>query len=171
MNYQEIRRELSERAAKDQAVRKKIEAMPLPEQKRVLNKEMKEVDEPNTAYIEELLNQGVEPIVECIGEDGARGFWLLVQHSTLEVMERSLALMLRLREEGETVYEDGLPLLIDRIRMFKGERQIYGTQYQFNPETETFEQYKMADAKEAERLKKYYRLRYPDDDAVDDKAE
>ena len=71
------------------------------------------------------------------GEDGAAAAWRIVQHAIGEpdFMRASLALLRDALENGEADPVH-VAMLEDRIRVFEGRPQLYGTQYDWNEEYE-----------------------------------
>ncbi len=53
--------------------------------------------------------------------------WLIIQHSPLAVQEKYLPVIQKAAGQGET-RKSNVALLTDRIRVFKGQKQLYGTQ-------------------------------------------
>ena len=69
------------------------------------------------------------------GEDGAAAAWRIVQHAIGEpdFMRTGLALLRDALEQGEADPVH-VAMLEDRIRVFEGRPQLYGTQYDWNEE-------------------------------------
>jgi Family of unknown function (DUF6624) len=64
----------------------------------------------------------------AVGEDGAHAAWLLVQHADLDLQEQALVLLGDAVRRGDAS-PSNLAYLTDRVRMFRGEPQLYGTHY------------------------------------------
>ena len=82
-----------------------------------------------TARIRALVEEHGWPGRSLVGDDGASAAWLLVQHADddPEFQARALILMQAAVASGEA---DGseLAFLVDRVRVARGEPQMYGTQ-------------------------------------------
>jgi hypothetical protein len=132
----ELRAELLAMREKDQAVRQELmqvvreadgdtSAIPI-----TLVLRMKQLDATHLARLKEIVDAHGWPANSMVGEDGANAAWLLIQHadrSEIDFMERSLRMIEAAWEAGEA---DGqhYAYLVDRLRMYRGEPQIYGTQ-------------------------------------------
>lgn len=128
-----LRDELLEMLVQDQAVRTG-EAPPgddrTPDE---LAADWDETDRRNNARMAEVLDEHGWPGWRLVGSDGAFAAWVLVQHADLDLplQERGLALMTTAVEQGDADPSDHA-YLIDRVRVAKGEPQVYGTQWGSN---------------------------------------
>jgi len=122
---EELRAELSARAARDQAARLALrpdhtmvewEALVAP------------VDRDNTTRLREIIGRQGWPGRELAGDDGAHAAWLLAQHATPELQEQWLPLLEDAVVRGDASPAD-LAYLRDRVLTHRGEPQVYGTQY------------------------------------------
>lgn len=84
-------------------------------------------DSINTARIEQIIQQYGYPGKSLVGSKQGNTAWLVIQHAPLPIQEKYLPLMRKAANEGE-MDKPNLALLIDRIRMYKGQKQIYGSQ-------------------------------------------
>lgn len=122
-----LRTELLDRYAADQEIRQRLIAAGLERPDSLLLAEMTATDADNTARIAALVAQHGWLTPELVGDDGANAAFLFVQHAEPGVQRQMLPL-------AEAAYRAGsLPgqsyaLLLDRVRIGQGERQIYGTQ-------------------------------------------
>ncbi len=70
------------------------------------------------------------------GEEGSQNFWLMVQHSDhkpgfqKEVLEK-----MKIEVEKKNAKPSNYGLLVDRVNLNTGKKQIYGTQVTYNMET------------------------------------
>ena len=116
----EIRKELAERAQKDQEAR-------LEPSRR---DEIPAIDAVNTSYLKALVQDVGWIDVERFGEEAAHHAFLLVQHSM------DLPLMMAALPRIEADVESGsglgaeLAMLHDRVQLLLGEKQRYGTNWQ-----------------------------------------
>jgi len=136
MKLPELRAELLAMREKDQAVRQELmqvvreadgdtSAIPIE-----LVLRMKQLDATHLARLKEIVDAHGWPTNAKVGEDGANAAWLLIQHadrSETEFIERCLGMIETAWKAGEA---DGqhYAFLVDRLRMYRGEPQIYGTQ-------------------------------------------
>jgi hypothetical protein len=91
-------------------------------------KRMAEVDRIHEIRIREIVDKAGWPGIKLVGADGSQCAWLIVQHCPLDFEEKCLPLLKR------AVYEnDASPMnyayLFDRVQMFKGLPQSFGTQF------------------------------------------
>ncbi len=94
---------------------------------------MEEVHWRNASRLAEVLDQHGWPGTTLVGEDGADAAWMIAQHAIGEPpFQRRCLVLLR-----EAAAKNQIPLwqpayLEDRIRMFEGKPQLYGTQYDWD---------------------------------------
>ena len=91
---------------------------------------MQEVHESNARRLEELIVRHGWPGHALAGEEGAKAAWMIVQHTIgqPEFQRRCLRLL------QDAAIENEVPpwqpaYLLDRIRIFEGKLQVYGTQF------------------------------------------
>ena len=92
---------------------------------------MEAVHQSNAARLREIIEQWGWPGKRLAGEDGARAAWLIAQHAIGEpsFMRRCLSLLKEAASKGEAALWQAA-MLEDRIRMYEGRPQVYGTQFQ-----------------------------------------
>lgn len=95
--------------------------------------EMEFIHAQNATRLKEILSEHGWPIPALVGDDGAEAAWLVVQHAIGDppFQRQCLRLLQNAADCG------GVPLwqaamLEDRIRMFEGKPQMYGTQLETN---------------------------------------
>jgi murein L,D-transpeptidase YcbB/YkuD len=84
-------------------------------------------DSLNLVKIEQIIHEYGYPGKSLVGSREMSTAWLIIQHSPLSIQEKYLPLIKKAAKEGE-VEKSNLALLIDRIRMNKGQKQLYGSQ-------------------------------------------
>jgi hypothetical protein len=90
------------------------------------------VDVPNTAWLQGVVAKYGWPTRARFGAQGAHDAWLLLQHATdLSFQVRGLALLEPLVQRGEVDKRD-YALLDDRVHVYRGEPQQYGSQFRMN---------------------------------------
>ena len=97
--------------------------------------EMEAVHRRNAARLVEILDEFGWPGFSLAGEDGAKAAWLVAQHAIGEptLQRRCLALLQSAVEAGDAPpYQAAY--LEDRIRVFEGRKQLYGTQVDYGPD-------------------------------------
>ena len=122
---EELRAELVERAARDQAARLAVQRdSAMTEWVAVVAP----VDRDNTARLREIIGRHGWPGRQLAGDDGAHAAWLLAQHAPPEFQEECLPLLEDAVTRGDARPAD-LAYLKDRVLAHQGEPQLYGTQY------------------------------------------
>jgi hypothetical protein len=130
----EVRAELLKMVEKDQAIRDTLQAAFQKYEGEVpdsimfgLAMDMNSVDGKNAERIEEMFEDHGFPSAEMVGKQGVDAAFLLLQHAPLKLQEAYY-------DDVKTAYESGnldgqeYALLTDRIRVRRGEKQLYGTQ-------------------------------------------
>lgn len=94
------------------------------------NPRMQDVHECNARKLEEIVSEYGWPGRTLVGEDGAAAAWLIVQHAIglPSFQRRCLDLLQRSADDNE-VPSWQPAYLLDRIRVFEGRPQVYGTQF------------------------------------------
>lgn len=97
-----------------------------------LNERIRQIDEANAARLREIVRAFGWPTVDAFGIKAAKAAFLVVQHAghDTEFQNEALGMMVDLVSEGD-LPAPYLALLTDRIRLFKGEDQLFGTQMKF----------------------------------------
>jgi len=89
--------------------------------------EVRRADSINLPKIERILQQYGYPGKHLVGEKQNVTTWLVIQHAPLAVQEKYLPLIQKAADQGE-LGKSNLALLIDRIRIYRGQKQLYGSQ-------------------------------------------
>ncbi|GAB3507580.1 hypothetical protein GCM10027341_42380 [Spirosoma knui] len=106
-------------------------------QMRQLGQQIAKTDSINLTKIEQIIRQHGYPGKSLVGSRLGNIAWLVIQHSPLAIQEKYLAMMQKAAEQGE-MRKSNLALLTDRIRVYKGQKQLYGTQVTINPTGKNF---------------------------------
>ncbi len=93
-----------------------------------------EKDSLNLIKIKKILDDRGWLGPDIIGDEGNTTLFLVIQHSDIETQEKYLPLMREAVKKGNALASD-LALLEDRVAIFNGEKQIYGSQIGFDQET------------------------------------
>lgn len=97
--------------------------------------EMEAVHVRNAARLKEILAEHGWPVPGLVGREGAEAAWLIVQHAIGDPALQRLSLqMLQDAAQSGEVPRWQAAMLEDRIRMFEGKAQIYGTQLETDSE-------------------------------------
>lgn len=93
-----------------------------------LGKKMRITDSINQLKICAMLDTAGWPDTKLIGDGGSNTIWAVIQHADLATQEKYFPLMKRAVAAGKLNIKY-LCYTADRILMFKGLKQIYGTQF------------------------------------------
>ena len=88
---------------------------------------MNQADSVNQIQVEELLTTYGWLPQSKVGQKAAGALFLVIQHSDLETMRRYLPVLKKAVEEGEASATSAA-LMEDRVLMYEGKKQLYGTQ-------------------------------------------
>ncbi len=124
---QEPRRRLSE-------LYERFDGQPPDSLAQPLAREMMRTDSLHLVRLEEIIAEHGWPTYSLVGREGATAAFLVVQHAELPAQERYLPLMESAVEAGEAA-PHSWALLVDRVRVRRGERQLYGSQLRRDPAT------------------------------------
>lgn len=73
---------------------------------------------------------------DLAGEDGSRNFWVMVQHSDHNPdFQKEVLAKMKIEVEKENAIPSNYGLLVDRVNLNTGGKQVYGTQVTYNMET------------------------------------
>ena len=125
-----LREELLAMLVQDQAVRTGVAPAGDPRTPDELAAAWDQTDRTHNARMTQVLAEHGWPGWRLVGSDGAFAAWVLVQHADLDLplQERGLELMGRAVAAGDADPSDHA-YLVDRVRVAKGEPQVYGTQW------------------------------------------
>jgi hypothetical protein len=94
---------------------------------------MEAVHQKNAARLTEIFEASGWPGQSEVAEDGAYAAWMIVQHAigNPPLQRRALQLLQRAASKNEADPKHAA-MLEDRIRMYEGRKQLYGTQFAWN---------------------------------------
>lgn len=133
---QSLKKELAAIFVADQQPRSQIDSIrrvygqDSPEMKQLWQR-VHQSDSINLIKIEKIIQQHSYPGKSLVGSMQSNTAWLVIQHSPLLIQEKYLPLMEAAVIKNE-MPKSSLALLIDRIRMYKGQKQLYGSQVTIN---------------------------------------
>lgn len=122
-----LRQQLLERMGRDQDIR---EQLARDESNRQLIEQSIATDHDNTQWLKALVAQRGWPGKSMVYLDGAQAAWLLAQHADDDpaFQQQVVTLLAAAVEKGEATGSQ-LAYLTDRVRVGRGEKQLYGTQF------------------------------------------
>ncbi|WP_162056263.1 DUF6624 domain-containing protein [Pontibacter pamirensis] len=127
-DYSLLRKELEEVYDVDQSVRNiHWDSFPNPEASKAHSMKMMKIDSVNQTRVIPIIEQYGWLPKSKVGDKAAKAIFLVVQHSSLETIEKYLPQMEALAKQGEASATDAAKMR-DRLLMFQGKKQIYGTQ-------------------------------------------
>lgn len=103
----------------------------------LLWRNIKKTDSLNLLLVNEIINEYGWLGKDVVGENSNLALFLVIQHSDLNTQESYLPLM-KIAVKENKIEGSKLALLIDRIEMNNGRKQIYGSQIQMNDKGEYF---------------------------------
>ncbi len=128
VDYRSVRQELHRIHQRDQQIREAITAVGMESLAAVpLFKQMRGIDSVNQVYVRHLLTTSGWPARSQVGDTAARTIYLVVQHSSRALIAQQLPALRKLVKQGEARATDAATME-DRLRMFSGKKQRYGTQ-------------------------------------------
>ncbi len=97
------------------------------------HQEMEALHNSNAAELEEIINSIGYPTIDKVGEAASAAAWLVIQHAISQpaFMKKCLRLLAIAHTENKA-YAKNLAYLSDRIAVFEGKRQSYGTQFDWD---------------------------------------
>lgn len=122
-NYQAVAHEIIAMSEADQAMRKS-------------NTWDESIDVKNTQRMKEIVAEIGWPTISKVGSQASNMAWLLVQHADLDNVFQQSCLELMKAQSVNEVDRQNVAYLEDRVRIHKGQPQIYGTQFYTNEQGE-----------------------------------
>jgi hypothetical protein len=149
-NYnQPLKKELEQIYATDQGIRRKISQVEKQYGMKAamadsLTSQMTAIDERNEARVTAMIDQYGWPGNSLVGRQGSTTAFLVIQHARPSVQRKYLPLMREAAAKGELA-KSSLALLEDRVLMYQGKPQLYGSQLRGNAATGKYELYPIED--------------------------
>ncbi len=127
ITHPDLRRSLNERYARDQKLREAWDEAGTgadSAEARAADAD----DAKNAVFVADVLKKYGFPDAQMVGRKGVMAFYILVQHShSPELIREALGMARPLVLRGEMARHD-YALMVDRLRMYQGKEQIYGSQ-------------------------------------------
>jgi len=101
------------------------------------NPDMENLHIQNAKKLNSIIEHIGYPTPEKVGQEASEAAWIIIQHaiSLPSFMKRCATLLKKAVAENETDPKN-LAYLTDRIAMFEGNKQIYGTQFDWDENSE-----------------------------------
>lgn len=109
-----------------------------------LARRMQVTDSINLIVVTSLIDQYGWLSKAVVGKTGNLAIWLVIQHADLATQEKYYPIMEKAVQENKATKKD-LAYLEDRILMRQGKKQLYGTQYKLDPETNEMKLWEVED--------------------------
>ncbi|WP_239022869.1 DUF6624 domain-containing protein [Pontibacter mangrovi] len=109
--------------------------------------EMREIDEENKKAVIAMIEEHGWPGKSMVGPQASSAAFLVIQHipqEEKEIMEKYLPLLREAANNGEAE-KSQLALMEDRVLMYNGKPQLYGSQLKMNNETGQYELHPIED--------------------------
>ena len=118
-------------------------------------KKMKQIDKKSTAEMKKIIKEYGWPGKNLVGEKGADGAWLLVQHADhdLQFQKKCLRLLRKAVKRGEAK-KSNLAYLIDRVLTHEKRKQLYGTQFRLERKLNTLSPHPIQNIKNLDKRRK-----------------
>lgn len=131
MKFRDIAKQIIELKNKDVALRSQL--IQTGQLGNGYHEEMAKLHNKNAAVLNEIMDSIGYPTIEKVGKEGSEAAWLVIQHSIgqPEFMKKGVKLL-----ENAVIENKANPInlayLTDRIAVFEGKPQIYGTQFDWD---------------------------------------
>ncbi|CAA0147908.1 Probable lipoprotein precursor [Tenacibaculum maritimum] len=90
----------------------------------------------NKKILEKVLNEYGFPGIDLVGKQGSFNFWLMVQHCDFDPdFQKEVLQQMKIEVDKGNAIPRNYGLLVDRVNLNTGEKQIYGTQVAYNRKT------------------------------------
>lgn len=131
MNYERIAEKIIELKNADLALRDKL--VQSGQLNDGYNEEMKDLHNRNTKILNEIIDTIGYPTTDKLGEEASEATWLIIQHSIgqPDFMKKCVKL-LEVAVNENKANPKNLAYLIDRVAVFEGKPQLYGTQFDWD---------------------------------------
>lgn len=97
------------------------------------NEDMAQLHKTNATRLNEIIDSIGYPTIEKVGKEASEAAWLIIQHSIGQPeFMKNCALLLKRAVIEKKAKPQNLAYLTDRIAVFEGKPQRYGTQYDWD---------------------------------------
>ena len=106
------------------------------------HQEMEKLHLKNAATLDAIINKIGYPTIPKVGKDASAAAWLVIQHSIgLPNFMKKCLRLIKNEADSKSVPPQHLAFLIDRIAIFEGKPQLYGTQFDWDKNGQMSPQY------------------------------
>ncbi len=97
------------------------------------NKEMEQLHNRNAKILDDIIDKISYPTIDKVGKEASEAAWLVIQHAIgqPDFMKKCLELLEKAVGENKADPKN-LAYLTDRVAVFEGRRQLYGTQFDWD---------------------------------------
>jgi len=88
---------------------------------------IKKIDSINLVAVEKIISENGYPSKELVGDIGSRAVFNVLEHSSSQILEKYFPILVEAQKNGE-ISKASLAMIEDKILMYRGKPQIYGTQ-------------------------------------------
>lgn len=128
----------------DQAIRQKLSNLTSEEESQKAFQKMIELDSINLLKVEKIFAEKGYPGKSKVGVGLSSAAFLVIQHADLDHQAKYFPLIEKAANDGE-LNKSSFALLVDRVRIHKGEKQLYGSQVLFRDNNNQGEFYPIED--------------------------
>jgi len=97
------------------------------------NEEMKELHNKNAKILNNIIDTIGYPTIDKVGKEASEATWLVIQHSIGQpLFMKKCAKLLEIAVNESKADPKSLAYLTDRIAVFEGKPQLYGTQFDWD---------------------------------------
>ena len=131
MDYKSIAEKIIELKNADLALRNKL--VQNGQLSEGYNEEMKELNDRNAKTLNDIIDTIGYPTIDKVGKEANEATWLVVQHSIGQPQfMKKCAELLEIAVSENKADQNNLAYLTDRIAVFEGMPQLYGTQFDWD---------------------------------------
>jgi hypothetical protein len=118
------------------------------------NPKMQRLHRSNAERLKEIIKEHGWPGISLVGKEAAEAAWIILQHNIGDPkMFRQMLPKLRIAAKKGEIDKIWLAKTIDRIRVYEGKPQLYGTNYDWD-ENGDLSPYPIQNIKNVDRLRK-----------------
>lgn len=105
-----------------------------------IEREVLAADSVNYIELNAIMEEYGFPGYNLVGKDYSNSFWNLVQHQDYNVEFQEFALQkMKIEVDKNNATKAYYAYLVDRVKVNKGEKQVYGSQMQLNKDSSSYE--------------------------------
>ncbi len=127
ITHPSLRQELLKMVEKDQAIRNELIKSGVEHPDEAILKRMNVIDAANLTRVKSIVKRYGFPNPKLVGRDGVEAVFLLIQHGDLAFQKQMLPYVKHSFQSGN-LSGQSYALLLDRVLVGEGKRQVYGTQ-------------------------------------------